>query len=169
MKTLIIGLLCICLTGLTFAQNEIAYIDARPESSHSSKEIQKNSNFLNFALENGLSKRIIKLQKLAANYDISKNNVYDSKGSSIYRVEFTKNENQIIAKYNHEGQIIESNETYKNIRLPYAISSQISKSNPGWSLDDNILTIKYFKGKDVKYQYEVVLKKVNKSKIVVIN
>ncbi len=168
MKTLLIGCLFISLTSLTFAQNEIAYLYAQPENIKSLSELQNNSKYLSFFKTNDLSKRIIKLQKTVANYDISEHAIYDKKDASVYIVEFTEAQNKIIVQYNQDGNIIKSNEKYKNVRLPYSISSQISKSNPGWSFNNNIVTFEYSKDGNIKSQYKVFLEKNNKRKIVLI-
>jgi metallophosphoesterase superfamily enzyme len=168
MKNLVLGFLFICLTNFLFAQNEIAYTDVHLENSSSLNEFRNNSKSIKFAKENDLSERIIKFQKLVANYDISQNAIYDPKDPSRYTVEFTEDQNKIIVQYNHDGTIIECSEKYKNIRLPYSISSQLSKSNPGWAINNNILTIKYSTDKDIKSQYRIVLEKNEKRKIVII-
>ena len=170
MKTLLIRFLFLSLTYFTFAQNDMAYKDDAPlENSRALNEFQNNSNAFVFNKTNGLSERIIKLQELVSNYDIRAHTIYVQKDPSVYTVEFTEAQNKIIVQYNQEGHIIKCNEKYKNVRLPYSISSQISKSNPGWVFNDNIITFEYSKDEIVKSQYKVFLKKNNKRMIVTIN
>ena len=54
--------------------------------------------------------------------------MYNTDDPSTYRVEFSKGDHQIIVDYDHSGDIIASTEIYNNIRLPYDVSSEISKS-----------------------------------------
>ena len=110
--------------------------------------------------------RIKKLQKIAADYDISKESIYSKNKSITYNVVFETNENYIKAVYDHNGVIITSEEYYEDVRIPYVLTSQLAKEYPGWSFDKSNCKILYSKEEASKFTYTIVLKKGNKSKLI---
>ena len=113
-----------------------------------------------------LAVNIKTLQKIAADYDITKESVYSKNKEITYDVVFEADDNYIKAVYDHSGIILSSKEYYEDVRIPYVLSSQLAKEYPGWSFDQSNCTISYSKAGEAKFTYSVKLKKGNKSKIV---
>ena len=165
MKTLVLGLLFLGLTNLTFSQNEIAYVDVNSEIEfEASKTDHINSSFINSFAFADISQRILSFQKASADYDIKTNPVYTPNKPATYTVIFKEANNKIENLYSHSGEIISSNQTFSAIRLPHAISSKIAKEHLGWSINDIVCTINYTKGEDVNIVYKVKLKSGNHTK-----
>lgn len=165
MKNLVVGLLILGLTSLAFSQNEIAQLDVNSEIEfETSKRAPVNLSFINSFATIDISKRILSFQKVAANYDIKANSLYTPSKPSTYTVNFKEANNKIVNLYNHNGEILSSNQSYSEIRLPYAISSKIALEHAGWLINDIKCVISYTKGKDVDIVYKVKIKNGNQSK-----
>ena len=158
MKTLVLGLLFLGLTNLTFSQNEIAFIDVNSEIEiKPSKTDHINLSFINSFTSADISQRILSFQKVSADYDIKTNPLYTPTKPSTYTVVFKEANNEIENLYNHNGEILSSNQTFLAVRLPYALSSKITKEYQGWSINDIACSISYTKGKAVDIVYKVKL------------
>jgi len=106
------------------------------------------------------------LQKIAADYDVTKDAIYSNNKTITYDVVFEANENYIKAVFDHNGTILSSEEYYEDVRIPNALISQLAKEFPGWSFNKSNCTIIYSNEGDAKFQYTVKLKKGNKSKLI---
>ncbi len=168
MKKFLLGLCILGLTNLISAQNDLAMATANDNDiTIKTSKIKNESYVMNTSNETmHLATRIKKLQKIAATYDISKESIYSNNKSVTYDVVFEANENYIKAVYDHNGEIIKSEEYYEDVRIPYDLTSQLAKDYPGWSFNKSNCKIFYSKEKASKFTYTIVLKKGNKSKLV---
>lgn len=165
MKTVVLGFLFLGLTNLTFSQNDIAYVDVSSDITVDvSKKAPMNASFIESFEAVDISKRILSFQKVAANYDVKTDAVYTSKNPTTYTVVFKESNNTIENLYNQSGEILTSNQTFSQIRLPYALSSKITVEHPGWSVHDVKCTIAYSQGEAVIINYKVKLKKGSQTK-----
>jgi hypothetical protein len=163
MKSYLLGLMFIGLANLTFSQNQIAY-----NSSNIDPLLETKSSSVKTPLENKLSKRITKFQKKAANYDITRQSIYQPNTSRTYTVIFKEANNSIENTYDKNGVLIQSNQSYSKIKLPYSISSKLAKANPGWAIDDVHCTINFKANEATVISYEVKLKNDKETKTVTI-
>lgn len=159
MKKILIGLLAIGCTHLTYAQNfneetlakKLKGVDVISKSS--------NSAYLEDVHSNDLSLKIRELEYMAATYDITKTMAYEPGIPSTYKVVFRDSSSQIIATYNSGGEIIGSSEKFKNVKLPLRLSTAISKKYPGWEFCNDVYSVTYSKDKGVRKMYKVQIKK----------
>lgn len=158
MKTLVLGLLFLGLANLTFAQNEIAYVENSEIEFEASKTGHINSSFINSFAFTDISQRILSLQKVSADYDIKADPVYTPNQPTTYTVVFKEANNKIENFISHSGEILSSNQTFREIRLPHVISSKIVKEYPGWSVYGVACNISYTKGEAVNIVYKVKLR-----------
>lgn len=172
MKTNLFGLVFLGLTNLVFAQNEIATVSYAPVNyTTTAKTIATSNTFKNvdyltsINFENS-AKHIKLLHEKVANYNIKEAKVYVPKSLSSYDVVFTEGANQITAVYNHLGDIINSYESYKNVKLPYAITYKVAEDYPGWEFNSTWCNVTYSKYGVSKTHYKIELKKGNEKKIV---
>ncbi|HMC01439.1 MAG TPA: hypothetical protein VKN14_10440 [Flavobacteriaceae bacterium] len=162
MKTLVLGLLFLGLTNLTFSQNELAYTKVNSKTTFKTATI--NSAFINSFTSTDISKRILSFQKTAADYDITTNPVYRPNNPSTYTVVFKEANNLIENLYSHSGEILSSNQTFTDIRLPYNISSKITMEHQGWAINHVECHIAYTQGEPVNIVYKVKLKNGDQTK-----
>ena len=171
MKTLVLGLCILGLTNLITAQNDISMVTTNVSdisTTTTKPPTVKNELYLNTSTTNvkHLALCIKELQQVAAAYDITKEGIYTTNKSITYDVVFKTDENYIKAVYDHNGIIISSEEYYENVRIPYALSSQLAKDYPSWSFSKSHCTISYTKDGEVTYTYKLKLKKGNSSKTI---
>lgn len=166
MKKCILGLFLLGLTNLISAQNDLAMVTPNVTTISSKTKTTNNAQYLKSNIKNvkHLAARIMKLQKIAADYNVKKERVYTNNKTMTYDVVFKANDNYIKAVYDHDGTIINSEEYYEDVRIPYELSGQLAKDYPGWSFDKSNCIISYSKIGETTFSYNLKLKKGNKSK-----
>lgn len=161
MKTCILGLMLLGFTNLTFSQNNVAFNDVKPnlQSTHSKANIKA-------VVSNNISKRITGFQNVVSNYDIRSKSIYTPNEPSTYTVVFKEAKNIITNVYNHEGEVISSEQKFEAIRLPDHIGLNILKEHPNWAIEAVNCTIKYEKGKNTLVTYKVKISNGTKTKTI---
>lgn len=170
MKTFVLGLIFLGFTNLLHAQNDLAYVKVDIEEPvMSSNNYLVNSKYYD-AFDNKIaSGHVREFQKVVAKYDIKRSDIYSSNSKSNYTVVFEEGENKIQAEYDQDGRIVKCTELFKDIRLPYAISSDISKQYPGWAFDAVECNITYDNNNNQQVIYKVEIQKGNKKKSLKVN
>lgn len=173
MKTFAFGIIFLGFTNLLCAQNDVAVLDINNDMAYisdlSNETAIVNQEYLNNITELSISRKVLKLQNIVANYDIKADKVYSSKSKTTYTVNFTEGLNQLKAIYDRNGQLLSSQESYQSIRLPYEFSSKLIKEHPGWTLSEVYCNIEYNKDTKVDIKYTVILKNGRKTKTIKIN
>ncbi len=161
MKKLIIGLLALGLTNLSFSQilNE-GVTEVQLEGVTVSP---RNSNYLNKVQDLNTPIKVKRLENKAAQYDIKDAGIFDHKFEA-YEVIFKQSSGKIIAIYDKEGNVISSSEKFKNLRLPKAVRMGIFEDHDGWELHSDSYLVSYYSGKNVKKLYKVQLRKGKQKK-----
>lgn len=164
MKTYVIGLFFLGLTNLMIAQNDLAIVEPSNQNVYSASKTVQNAEYLNTVTHQDISKKIEKLQKLVANYNIQIADIYQSKVNTSYTVEFKEGDNLITAIYDKNGHLLSCEENYQAIKLPYALSSELIREYPNWSIKGVQCDIKYTKNNEGTIIYKVAINKGNKTK-----
>ncbi|REE25937.1 hypothetical protein DFQ09_102529 [Winogradskyella pacifica] len=168
MKTCLLGLIFLGLANLSSAQNDLAMETSQfNDKDYTPRSISVlNEQYLNLELTAAqpLAVSIKKLQKVAADFDVSKDPVYSKNKSMTYTVNFQSNDNSITAIYDTKGVILSSEEYYEDVRIPLTISSQLAKDYPGWAFLNSSCTVNYEHTNGAEITYVITLKKENKSK-----
>ena len=170
MKTIVLGLTFLGFTILMHSQNDIASVDVNlNEYIKPIKDVAMNSNYYNAFDTKISSERVRNFQSLVANYDIKQAKVYSPSQITNYTVVFKEGENQIKAEYDQQGNIIQCTELFKDIKLPYAISSDIAKNYPGWKFCSITCEVSYDQESDEQVIYKVAIENGNKKKTLKLN
>lgn len=170
MKTIVLGLTFLGFTILMQAQNEIAAVDVNlNEYLKPTKNVILNSDYYKAFDTKIASERVRKFQNLVANYDIKTNGIYSNSNLSHYTVVFKEGANEITAEYNPQGIIVQCKELFKDIKLPYAISSDIAKTYPGWKFSNVSCEVLYNAENDQQVTYKVAIENGNKRKTLKLN
>ncbi|MBU2929332.1 hypothetical protein [Winogradskyella psychrotolerans] len=168
MKSCLFGLIFLGLTNLSTAQQDLAMETFQlNDENYTPRHISiPNEHYLNLELEatQPLAISIKKLQKVAAEFDVTKDPVYSKRKSMTYTVNFKSNENHITAVYDTDGIILNSKEYYEDVRLPLKISNQVAKDYPGWAFHNSKCAVNYDSSNGSVITYTIVLKKKNKHK-----
>lgn len=171
MKTFVLGLTFLGFTILMHSQNEVASTEVNQNDYVKSlKGETTNPIYYYHAFEDQIiSERARKFQNLVANYDIKQNSIYSKSEKSKYNVVFAEGENQIEAQFNQEGVILQCKELFKDIKLPYAMSSDIAKTYPGWKFCEVTCEVLYILDSDPVVVYKVTIQNGNKRKTLRLN
>jgi len=156
MKSLLLSLIAFGLSSALYAQN--------PETKSAKSEILRNLAYLEQVNVNESPVIVMKLENIAAQYNIKDAPIYKSKRATTYDVIFEESNGKIIATYNKTGELVSSIEEYKNLKLPLQVSTAISKKYPGWSFIANAHKIIYNKNM-AKKMYTVKIKNNNQTKL----
>lgn len=168
MKTTLLGLLFLGFTSLSFSQNDLAMVQHSNTSTKAYKTEKAIVTYSSVMSEAIVSERIQKLQQVVSNYDITSQAIYTADQPSTYQVNFREGKNKVTATYDHNGQVIESNETFKDVRLPYIISTELARTYPGWEFSKVNCEINYT-NQSTDVIYKVVLKMNRQKKTVTLN
>lgn len=169
MKKFIVSLILVGLTNLIAAQNDLAVVLQKPVINKSKTIAIKNAAYLNNTSIDNTAKHIILLHKKVAEFNVRELDIYTPQTTTTYDVVFTEGNNTIKATYNHNGDIISCNELFEGIRLPYSISSKLSKEYPGWEFSNTWCAIEYYENNQTKIVYTIRLKNGSKTKMIKIN
>ncbi len=134
-----------------------------PSRSITEKKI-RNYDYLKRNAQNERPLEIDRLQREAANFNLSSLAIYDKSEKSKYDVVIRSTYSTLYIKYDHLGNIISSVEQYKNLKIPLKLSQKIARKYPGWGFEKSNYSVKYRNGKSLKGKYDIRLRKEKKSK-----
>ncbi len=157
MKSLLLVLL---ISGITFQANS----QVENPKTNANSVIMQNLKYLDKVKDENSPIIISKLENIAAQYNIMESSVYKPNSDITYDVVFEEANAKIVITYNKSGEIVNSIEEYKDLRLPLQVSSTISKNYPGWSFASNQHKIIYTNG-DLKKTYTVKIENDSNTKV----
>ncbi|MEL6811342.1 MAG: nicotinate-nucleotide adenylyltransferase [Bacteroidota bacterium] len=96
------------------------------------------------------------LQDKVANFYVKDADFYRD-DYDLYHVTFYIPEGKILAAYDGEGNILRTVEKYKNIALPKAVSADILKKYPNWTVSKDIYLVNYHQDKGATKKYKIKL------------
>jgi len=171
MKNLMTFFLVIfCIVGQLTAQDDLAFVDhSNTENYRTEEHIEKpafNTEYLLATNEAKIPQKIQSLRKEVAQYDLINQSLYSRHSSSTYKVVFSEGANQIEVHYDSRGIILNSNEIFENVPLPYLYGKEISKEYPGWAYENVWCYVNYIADENPDISYKVLLKKGNEKQTV---
>lgn len=164
MKTYFLALIFLGANALIYSQDAITYAHFRaprltgPSMVNTTLKTSVNAKFIKVLRKDYMPMRAKTLQKLVANYDISKASVFMPKQNSTYKVVMKEGKDASTTVYSYQGIILKSEQTFKSIRLPYNLSSKVIKEHPGWAIDQVECRILYEVNENPLITYKVKLK-----------
>ena len=173
MRNLVLTTVCILTLNLINAQNnDLASLDSdliefesiRKNDTKASVE-EPNSNYLKERITDRFSGVVMQWKQKIANYDLKNESIFNDSERATYRIFFKNKLVKIIVIYNNSGEVLETKEMYKNIKIPYELGALISNEYPGWSFAENTYYVTYSKQKGVdKQNFKVQIVKDNLKK-----
>ncbi|MCW5516246.1 hypothetical protein [Muriicola sp. Z0-33] len=166
MKKLLIGLLFMGLTSLTYAQataESIAEMELEGITL-----LPANLSYLSVVSSGTEALRVIKLQKVAASFDITQAASYD-KNAKYHEFSFDQEFGHIYATYDRNGRIVRSDESYKDVILLPPTRNSIYSTFPDWEIVGNKYEVLYKLEGETQKVYKIKLKNGNKRKRVKID
>jgi len=169
MKTKVIGLIMLGLTNLMFAQQNFLAVNDVPSKLNKKKAtIESNSTFTNAVESSDQSLQIKMLRKKMLEFNIEDLNIYSKNDPSSYNVVLKEGKNKITVTYNQQGDILNCNEYFYDVRLPLSLQKEIIRKHPGWSFGSTKYHMIYKKNQKPKTKYKILMIKGEKTKTIVI-
>lgn len=164
MKTLGLVLAVSVLSSFGFAQdlktNLVAYNLDRVSTENLKPAPRKlNQNYLDEVIDLSMASHIITLEEQISNFDITSAKAYKG-NSKPFKTIFKTNKGSIEVSYDKFGRILNSNETYRGVKLPEAVGQSIFRKYSKWTLLDTRYLVYYNEHTTKKY-YEVKIGKDN--------
>jgi len=167
MKTILLSTLIIGLAQLTYSQTQIAYTESTNIAENHKKEVKVSDFDLWEDLEETfMAEKTKKLLLEVLNYDIKSSSVYSPRSKTTYTVNFTEGNHHIEAIYDNNGNLLQSDGVFENVRIPYIIGSRLAKEYPGWEFHKSWCYSLYEFNRDTAVMYRIQLKKLNKTKMI---
>lgn len=126
----------------------------------------KNASYINNSAYLNEPLVVSKLKKEVAVFNIKNVEGYNRKEPSTYNVTFKNGQGFISATYNHNGEIIQTQEKYYNVVLPVSLRVELSKNYPDWSFDKVTYVTSFKNDLMLESEYIVKLKKGSRTKSV---
>jgi len=151
MKKIIIGLIIIGLTTISFAQEKVI-------SLAEVEVLGVNYKYLNAIGTSQVAKPVKMLEQKVASFDIKSLDDYEDEEQDYY-VYFKIPKGKILAVYDGEGEIIRTSERFDNISLPLAVSNAIIKRYPGFKITSDIYLVSYKRNGVMRKTYKLFIEK----------
>lgn len=161
MKNVLIGLLFLGFTSLSFGQQdkiaavELSEVNISP----------LNLSYLNKVQDATTPQKAKKLENVASRYDITEAEIFNRQFEA-YEVVFKEGTGIIIATFDKNGKILSSLEKFKDIALPPLVRISTVQNYPGWAITHDNYLVSYYENKDVSKTYKLKLRKDKKRKVV---
>lgn len=173
MRTLILLIVCAFIVNkLSAQQNDLAFLDSGIVESKSIQLysyktliVSLNSDYLEKRIPKESSSIITEWKYRLANYDLKNSSIFDDSEKATYRIAYKNKQVDIIAIYNNKGKILSTNETYRNIKLPFELMVKISKRYPDYAFVKNTYQTTYNSKTGINKQlYQVLIGNGNQKK-----
>lgn len=142
----------------TFMINDNYIFESLKEKSPESKttKIHVNDEYYDAVAISVDCERINTLETLVANFDITQQAFYNA-STNTYQIGFKEGHKngQITAVFNSDGNLVESLERFKDIRLPRNILDAINNEYPGAIIKTNTYIVKYDEQSGTNKLYKV--------------
>lgn len=151
MKKLILGLLCVGLTGPALAQI------VKAEQLSEVTVYATNYKYLNsVGSEEPAPVPVELLERKVAAFDLMSSEFYNDE-YEFYHISFYIPDGKILAAYDADGKIVRTVERFQDIALPPSVREALADRFPGWIIEKNVYAVTYHDERGVTKKYKVVL------------
>lgn len=169
MKYLFTALIFLGLINQALGQNSIAMESTNIKQNADfnfvkSKKHVRYSEFLGAFSIVKLPKAIYTMHLKVAEFNLKNEHLYTPGEQASYKVVFNEGDYKIETYFNYHGELVQSKESYQNVRIPYSISSKLAKDYPGWAFNTTLCKITYNKSKLPKITYHITMDKGRQKK-----
>lgn len=168
MKALIIGLLFLGLTTLSYSQSSE---NSGTQGNVGIEELpavvikSAGKDFSVYLPDRNPDKSIRNIQDKFIAYDLGK----DFEGYETYLVTMQIDKGTLAATYNEKGKLIRVVENYKDVKLPNAVIYSVYKAFPGWTFVNDKFLYTQEDGDIIKKQYNIKIKKDKETRKLVVS
>ncbi|WP_431126793.1 hypothetical protein [Flagellimonas flava] len=118
---------------------------------------EPNAHYISKIASSRFSTSVHPLQQKVANFELNDLQEFDENEPSRYHVVFS-NENALVhAWYDSKGELSKTIERYTNQVLPSNVRQKIALEYPKWSFGDNVLVVRFVRGKKLRHYLRLQL------------
>ena len=120
-----------------------------------------DARYLN-SVQAGMTPNVVKqLENLVSVWDVTQHELFDGRPGDLFHITFKSEQGAITALYDDEGQLIMALERFKDVALPYAVSSSIVEEYPEWEIVKNRYSVRYQFNDESRKVLKVLIRKGN--------
>lgn len=160
MRTLLLGLFFIGLTGLCYAQIE------QKDTLAEVEVYATNYDYLKSVKSKDIMPIINQLERKVANFDVKSLNLNPDQYEK-YNVMFFIPTGEISALYDNGSNIISTIEKFTDVNLPMSVVKSVKRQYPDWSIKGDMYVVRYHHNKGVKKRYKIFLQNADKRRKIV--
>ncbi len=133
------------------------------DASYENSDLDENIEDLDEVQGPNTPNSIRKHQVMASLYDVTDSYIFDGRYEP-FEVVFNTEKGVIVTKYDWQGEVLRSEETFRNVALPNKIVRKALEGREGWRIIRTNYYVSYAKGRDADKVYTVQITNGKKRK-----
>jgi hypothetical protein len=131
--------------------------------SSEESDLDENIEYLDEVQSPSTPNAIRKYQVMASLYDVTESYLFDGRNDPFQMV-FKTDKGTITTTYNWKGEVLTSEEKFRNVALPTELVRNAMKDYEGWKVIRTNYNVSYEKGRDARKIYTVQITNGKKRK-----
>lgn len=136
--------------------------------TYENSDLDENIDYLDEVESPNTPNAIRKFQVMASLYDVTQSYLFDGRNDPFQMV-FKTDKGTITTTYNWKGEVLTSEEKFRNVALPADLVRSALKGHEGWKVVRTNYNVSYTKGQDAKKTYAVQITDGKKKKKISMN
>lgn len=124
------------------------------EASYEYSDLDENIEYLDEVQGPSTPNAIRKYQVMASLYDVTQSYIFDGR-SEPFQMVFKTDKGTIRTTYDWKGEVLTSEENFKNVALPNNLVKKALKEHEGWQVIRTNYFVSYAQGRDAVKKYTV--------------
>ena len=166
MKKLSLILMLAGTIGVTYAQDTYASLEEAPAENKNVKVLHQE--YLSAVQDKATPRDAKYLEEIISQWDPKKSSKFDSR-KDPFKVMFNSNRGNVSVTFDNAGQVIASQEIYKNVSLPIQLKKVIYHRYKEWNIINSKYKVSYEQDQEVRRTYHITLKKGDDEKRIKVN
>jgi hypothetical protein len=133
------------------------------DATYENSDLDENIDYLDEVQSPNTPIAIRKYQVMASLYDVTQSYLFDGRNDPFLMV-FKTDKGTITTTYNWKGEVLTSEEKFRNVALPADLVRTALKDYKGWRVVRTNYNVSYTKGQDAKKMYTVQITDGKKKK-----
>jgi hypothetical protein len=133
------------------------------EDAFENADLDENIDYLDEVQSPSTPNAIRKFQVMASLYDVTQSYIFDGRNEPFQMV-FKTDKGTIRTTYNWKGEVLTSEEKFRNVALPNDAVRNALKDHAGWRVMRTNYKVSYAKGRDAEKIYTVQITNGKKRK-----
>ena len=133
------------------------------EDAYENSDLDENIEYLDEVQSPNTPTAIRKYQVMASLYDVTQSHIFDGR-SEPFQMVFKTDKGTIRTTYDWKGEVLTSEEKFRNVDLPNNVLRKALKDREGWQVIRTNYNVSYVQGRDARKIYTVQITNGKKRK-----